>query len=126
MAISRQILEFLEQASAAISLFAVLVIVAGFALAAAGYARRFRTSTLEQNFQKFKIGLGGALTLGLEILVLSDVIETITVEPTPQSLAFLAFLVVARTIVSWTLSLETEGRWPWQSSADENGDEGHA
>ena len=123
---SEQILEFLEQAGAAISLAAVMVIVAGFALAAAGYARRFRTWSLERNFQEFKIGLGGALTLGLEILVLADVIETITVEPTFQSLAFLAFLVVARTIVSWTLSLEIEGHWPWQSSADEHGDERHA
>ena len=102
------------------------MVVGGFALAAARYAHRSRTWTLERNFQQFKVGLGSALTLGLEILVLSDVIETIVVETTPQSLAFLAFLVVARTILSWTLSLETEGRWPWQSSANGRGDEGHA
>ena len=110
----------------AISLAAVLVIVIGFVLAAARYVHRFQVSTLEANWQQFKVTLGGALTLGLEILVLADVIETITVPPTFRSLAFLAFLVAARTVVSWTLTLETEGRWPWQRSAEENGEQAHA
>ena len=108
-----QILRFLDHAGMAISLAAVLTIVIGFVLAAARYVRGFHEKTLEANFQRFKIGLGGALTLGLEILVLADVIETITLPPTFQSLAFLAFLVAARTVVSWTLFLEINGRWPW-------------
>jgi len=66
------------------------------------------------------------LTLGLEILVLADVIETITVKPTFQSLSVLAFLVVVRTIVSWTLILETEGHWPWQSSGEDDVEQAHA
>ncbi len=123
---SEQVLTYLEQAGAVISLFAVLVIIAGFALAVGLYALRYRGKTLQQNFNQFKIELGSALTLGLEILILGDVIETITVKPTFQSLSVLAFLVVIRTIVSWTLILEIEGHWPWQSSAENNGEEGHA
>jgi len=122
---SEQILEYLELASRAISLFAVAVIVGGFLLAAVRYARRFRPKTLEKNFQDFKIELGSVLTLGLEILVLADVVETITVKPTFQSLGFLLFLVVARTVVSWTLSLEIEGHWPWQSSPGHDGGQNH-
>ena len=64
--------------------------------------------------------LGIALTLGLEILVLSDVIDTITTEPTYMSLSMLAFLVVIRTVLSWTLALEIEGHWPWQSAPEED------
>ncbi len=112
-------LGYLEQAGVVIGLSAVAVIVVGFALAAARYTFRFRKVNLEQNFKQFKVDLAHALTLGLEILVLADVIETITVEITFQSLAVLAFLVVVRTIVSWTLVLEAEGRWPWQASAEE-------
>ncbi len=115
---AEQILQYLEQAGAAISLFAVAVIIAGFALAAVRYTFRFRKVDLDQNFQQFKIQLGRALMLGLELLVLSDVIETITVKPTFQSLGVLAVLVVVRTVVSWTLTLEIEGRWPWQRSAE--------
>lgn len=115
------ILELLEKAGMAISLFAVAVIIVGFAFAAWRYGRRFRESTQEDNFKLFKIELGGALMLGLEILVLADVIETITVTPTFLSLAFLAGIIVVRTAVSWSLTLEIEGRWPWQASAEERG-----
>ena len=123
---SEPIFEFLEKTGHAISLFAVALIIGGFLLAAVRYARRYRETALDPNFQTFKIELGRTLTLGLEILVLADVIDTITVEPTYQSLGFLAFLVVARTVVSWTLSLEIEGHWPWQSQAEPEGEQNHA
>ena len=120
------ILGLLEKAGLVINLFAVAVIVGGFILSAVRYSRRFRAEGLEKNFQEFKIELGRALLLGLEILVLGDVIETITVEPTFQSLGFLGFLVIARTAVSWSLSLEVEGHWPWQSSPEPEGEQSHA
>lgn len=114
---TEEILHYLELAGVAISLFAVAVILVGFALAAGRYARRWSEHSRPENFSRFKVDLGHALTLGLELLVLADVIETITVEPTFRSLAVLAAIVVVRTIVSWTLFLETEGRWPWQEKA---------
>ena len=116
-----EILEYLEKAGVVISLFAVALIVAGFVRAAWRYARRIVDTTREDNFNVFKVELGGSLLLGLEILVLADVIETITVTPTFESLAYLAAIVVVRTAVSWTLTLETEGRWPWQVTEDRDG-----
>jgi uncharacterized membrane protein len=113
------ILELLEKAGHFISLFAVVLIVAGFVRAAWLYGRRFRDESPKDNFNAFKIELGNALLLGLEILVLADIIDTITVTPTFLSLAFLASIVVLRTIVSWNLTVETEGRWPWQAPAEE-------
>jgi len=47
---SEQVLRFLEQSSAVISLFAVLIILVGFALAAGRYARRYRDTPLKENF----------------------------------------------------------------------------
>ena len=116
-----EILEYLEKAGHIISLFAVVLIVAGFVRAAWRYARRFRDETHKDNFNLFKVELGGALLLGLEVLVLADVIETITVTPTFESLAYLAAIVIVRTAVSWTLTLETEGRWPWQAPGEDQG-----
>ncbi len=113
------VLGYLEQAGVAISLFAVAVVIVGFAISAWHYARRFRETERAQNFSRFKIELGNALLLGLEILVLADVIETITVPPTFQSLAVLASIVVVRTAMSWTLTLEIEGRWPWQPPVED-------
>lgn len=113
------ILEYLEKAGVVISLFAVVVVVAGFVRAAWRYARRFVDATQQADFDVFKVELGGSLLLGLEILVLADVIETITVTPTFESLAYLGAIVVVRTAVSWTLTLETEGRWPWQAATED-------
>lgn len=114
---TEHVLEFLEHAGGFINLAGVAVIVVGFVLAAGRYAGSWRDLGPEGSFSQFKVGLGRALLLGLEILVVADVIETITVKPSFTSLGLLAFLVVLRTIVSWTLTLEVEGRWPWQAEA---------
>jgi uncharacterized membrane protein len=118
---TEQIRTYLELGAGLVSLFAVLIIVVGFLLASGRYAKRFGKVALAERFSQFKIDLGRALLLGLEVLVLSDVIETVTVKPTFGSLGVLAFLVVVRTVVSWTLTLETEGRWPWQPSTEDQG-----
>ncbi len=116
---SEQILGYLDQASHAITLFAVLVIVGGFLLAAGRFLADYRKLGPKSIFSRFKVELGRFLLLGLELLVLSDVIETITVTLTISSLAILGVLVIIRTAVSWTLTLEVEGRWPWQPAAQE-------
>lgn len=54
------------------------------------------------------------LLLGLEVLVAADIIRTVAVSPTLQSVAVLAAIVAIRTFLSWSLILEMEGRWPWQ------------
>lgn len=95
------------------------MILGGFLLAAIRYAGDLKRIDLQPGFTSFKGGLGRALLWGLEILVVADVIETITVEPTIASLGILASLVILRTIVSWTLTLEVEGRWPWQQAGAE-------
>jgi len=116
-------IELLEKAGALISLIAVAIIFIGFIVAITLHLGRLRKVDTLDNFSQFKVDLGRLLTLGLEILVVADVIETITVKPTFNSLAVLAFIVVIRTIVNWTLILETEGRWPWQqeNGGNENG-----
>lgn len=114
-----QILGLLEKAGGAISLVGVLVIAGGFLFAAGRYVADIRRLDVEKNFGLFKVGLGRALLLGLEILVLADIIETITVKQTFSSLFILAGIVIIRTIVSWTLTLEVEGHWPWQTADEE-------
>jgi uncharacterized membrane protein len=49
----------------------------------------------------------------------ADVIETVTLDITFESLATLGLLVIVRTWLSWTLDLEAEGRWPWQPAVKE-------
>lgn len=58
--------------------------------------------------------LGRAILLGLEFLVAADIINTVAVEPTLQSVTVLAGIVLIRTFLSFSLEAEIEGRWPWQ------------
>jgi len=64
----------------------------------------------------FRSNLGRSILLGLEFLVAADIINTVAVEPTVQSLLVLAGIVLIRTFLSFSLEVEIEGRWPWQKS----------
>ncbi|KAA0919263.1 DUF1622 domain-containing protein [Dietzia sp. ANT_WB102] len=68
-------------------------------------------------YRQFRRFLGRSILLGLEILVAADIIKTVAVTPTLESVAVLAAIVVIRTFLSWSLELEISGRWPWQKPA---------
>jgi uncharacterized membrane protein len=65
-------------------------------------------------FTQFRNRLARAIILSLEVLIAADVIRTVVLEPTIQSITFLGLLIVVRTFLSWSLLVEIEGRWPWQ------------
>lgn len=67
----------------------------------------------------FRTGLGRAILLGLEFLVAADIVNTVAIEPTLDSLAVLAGIVLIRTFLSFSLEVEIEGRWPWQRGGGE-------
>ena len=67
-------------------------------------------------YHRFRRFLGRSILLGLEILVAADIIKTVAITPTLESVAVLAAIVVIRTFLSWSLELEISGRWPWQKS----------
>ncbi|MCK7473752.1 MAG: DUF1622 domain-containing protein [Rhodopseudomonas palustris] len=50
----------------------------------------------------------------MELLVAADIIRTVVLEATVQNIATLGLLVLVRTFLGWTLTVEVEGRWPWQ------------
>jgi uncharacterized membrane protein len=68
-------------------------------------------------YTRFRRVLGRAILLGLELLVAADIIKTVAVTPTLDSVAVLAVIVLIRTFLSWSLELEISGRWPWQKRA---------
>src|SRR6478672_3860264 len=76
--------------------------------------RQLRQPISLQDSNVYKIRIGRSLLLGLEVFVAADIIKTVAHELTFLSLGLLAGLVLVRTFLSWTLSLEIEGRWPWQ------------
>jgi uncharacterized membrane protein len=65
-------------------------------------------------YEFFRRRLGRAILLGLEFLVAADIIRTVAVTPTAESVAVLGGIVLIRTFLSFSLQLEVTGAWPWQ------------
>jgi uncharacterized membrane protein len=65
-------------------------------------------------YGRYRRFLGRSILLGLELLVAADIIRTVAVAPTLESVGVLAGIVLIRTFLSWSLELEITGRWPWQ------------
>lgn len=64
----------------------------------------------------YRQSLGRVVLIGLEVLVASTIIKTITTADNMDNLSLLAIMIVIRTVLGLTISLETNGRWPWQSA----------
>jgi uncharacterized membrane protein len=112
--------EHLIAGSARVVEFAgVAVLLLGALFASGAFVRRLAQRTLFQDaYHTFRADLGRAILLGLELLVIADIIGTVAVEPTLHNLTVLAVIVVIRTFLSFTLELEVSGRWPWKRAHD--------
>ncbi|WP_082167194.1 DUF1622 domain-containing protein [Methylobacterium aquaticum] len=62
----------------------------------------------------YRASFGRGILLGLEFLVAADIIRTVAVTPTVQSVTVLALIILIRTFLSISLKAEIEGAWPWQ------------
>jgi uncharacterized membrane protein len=65
-------------------------------------------------YPSYRYSIGRAILLGLELLVGGDIIRTVAVSPSFESVGVLALIVAVRTFLSLSLEVEIEGRWPWQ------------
>jgi uncharacterized membrane protein len=91
----------------------VAVIVGGAAITSVTTAVRFSRGERDV-YQRFRERLAQTILLGLELLVAGDIIATVAASPTLTSVAVLASIVAIRTFLSFSLEVETTGRWPWQ------------
>ena len=109
------ILEWIGWAALGIELLAVVIIILAIAGATVQYFYHIakRQATLG-HYRDYKHSLARSLLLGLEILVAADVVRTVALEATIQSVTVLGLLVLIRTFLSWALVVEMEDRWPWQ------------
>jgi len=57
---------------------------------------------------------GRPLLLGLEVLVAADIIQTVTVNLSFESVATLGLLVLVRVVLSFSLDIEIDGGLPWR------------
>ena len=75
-------------------------------------------------YRFFREQLGRSILLGLEFLVAADIIRTVALTPTWQSVVVLGGIVLIRTFLSFSLEVEISGRWPWQQRPKPAADDG--
>jgi uncharacterized membrane protein len=104
--------EIIGDVAKVIEAFGVAILVVGgigaFAVAATQQARRMPGA-----YGALRRDLGRVILLGLEVLIIGDIIRTIVVDPTIESVGVLGIIVVIRIVLSFSLEVEMDGTWPW-------------
>ena len=55
------------------------------------------------------------------MLIIADIVETITIDPTLTSALTLALIVAVRTFLSFSLEIELDGIVPWRKGRSVEG-----
>ena len=104
----------------AIELVGIAIIAIGAAVNLLMFAVRSAGADKgEDALADLRSNFGRSILLGLEFLIAADIINTVAVTPTLQSVIVLGAIVLIRTFLSFSLELEIDGRWPWQRRAGE-------
>jgi uncharacterized membrane protein len=97
--------------------FGAGIMVVGGIGAFAIYARASARRTADA-YQRLRENLGRVILLGLEVLIIGDIIRTIVVEPSLESVGVLGIIVLIRIVLSFALEVEIDGMWPWSRRRD--------
>jgi uncharacterized membrane protein len=114
MQLIHEIRSYFDVASLIIESLGILAIVVGGTIAVLNFVRALRTTRFLDAYQEFRRSLARAILIGLEFLIAGDIIGTVVVSPTLSNVAVLMAIVAVRTFISMTITVEVEGRWPWQ------------
>ena len=90
------------------------IMVGGGLLALCKYAlSMLQPGDPRDRYRRLRRQLGQAILLGLEVLIVGDIVRTIIVDPTLRSVGVLGMIVFIRIVLSFSLEVEIDGVWPW-------------
>lgn len=109
--------EFFKMAVVAFEAVGVAVLVFGFMLSMGRFVKRtFQGTEHHEAYRELRKSFGHTLLLALDLLVAADIILTITIDLSFETLGMLGLLLLIRTFLHFVLELEVSGRRPWQGS----------
>jgi uncharacterized membrane protein len=95
----------------------VAIFAVGSLAAAVRVAVRWSTGQRERLFEMVRRDIGRSILLGLEVLIIADIVHTIIIDLTLESALTLSIIVLVRTFLSFSLEVELEGTFPWRLAA---------
>ena len=90
------------------------VILLGVALSTAVFIERVWRGGFVDRYLEYRANLGRGILLGLELLIAADIIKSVVIDPTFESMLVLGGIVIIRTFLSISLDVEINGQWPWE------------
>jgi uncharacterized membrane protein len=92
---------------------AAIMVVGAIAALVRSIPMAVNATTRPDTYPGLRRNIGRAILLGLEVLIVADIIRTILVDPTVESVLILGTIVVIRVLLSFALEVEIDGVWPW-------------
>lgn len=109
----------LHQLGQLIEILGIAVLIGGALMATGAFGIGWRSSGLSEAYNDYRANLGRAILLGLEFLVIGDIIGTVAIDFTYDNLGKLAIIVLIRTFLSFAIETEVSGTLPWKRESNE-------
>ncbi|MFC0533596.1 DUF1622 domain-containing protein, partial [Phytohabitans kaempferiae] len=106
--------DLIERVARGFEVIGVAVLVVGLLWSVAVALRLWRSNGGRRAYRSMRELFGGALLLGLEVLVAADLIRTVAIKPTLEGVVVLGLIVLIRTFLSFSLQVEIDGVPPWR------------
>jgi uncharacterized membrane protein len=90
-----------------------IMVVGGLGAFLIFIARAAKPERRGGSYKDLRRNLGRSILLGVEVLIVADIVRTIIVDPTFESVLVLAVIVMIRILLSFSLEVEMDGVWPW-------------
>ena len=95
------------------ALGAAIMVIGGVGALLVAAVAVIRKDPQRRAYNDLRRNLGRAILLGLEVLIIGDIVRTIIVDPTIESVAVLGLIVIIRIVLSFSLEIEIDGTTPW-------------
>ena len=105
--------EFFSHTVDVVEAVGATILILGGLGAFARYIRDIAAPHGRDPFSDLRKNLGRVILLGLEVLIIADIIRTIVVDQSVESVIVLGTIVLIRVILSFSLEVEIDGMWPW-------------
>ena len=104
----------IDTAIQAFEVVGVAILVLGSVISLATYIRDLSHTSRQAAYRELRHNLGRTILLGLEVLIIADIILTVAIDKTFESAATLGLIVLVRTFLSFSIDIELDGVVPWR------------
>ena len=109
--------EMLEAVVQGFELLGVGILVAGCVISLVTFVGDLGRADRTVAYTRLRGNIGRTILLGLEVLIVADIVLTVAIDSTVESAITLGVIVLVRTFLSFSLEIELEGVVPWRRRA---------